>query len=80
MDPDVSSTSDPEASLERSFIEEFLKTGGHTLATLHDLPPEQATALMKAASRYASARLAEVETRAHFIDSIHGDVDLTGKR
>ncbi len=79
MDPDVEKTSDPEASLERSFIEEFLKAGGHSLAELHDLPHEQATALMKEASRYASSRLAEVATRAHFIDSIKGDADLTGK-
>ncbi|MGE3705133.1 MAG: hypothetical protein AB7I13_07655 [Vicinamibacterales bacterium] len=79
MDPDVTKASDPAALMEQSFIEEFLKASGHSLASLHDLPHEKATALMKEASRYASSRLAEVETRAHFVESIKGDADLTGK-
>ena len=29
-------------------------------------------------ARYASTRLMEVESRARFIESIHGDVDITG--
>jgi hypothetical protein len=72
-------TSDPAALMERAFIEEFLQTRGHSLATLKTLPHDQSAALMKEASRHASARLTEVESRAHFIDSIKGDADLTGK-
>ncbi len=72
-------SSDPAALMERSFIDEFLQTRGHTLASLHGLPHEQATGLLKEASCYASARLTEVESRAHFVESIKGDADLAGK-
>jgi hypothetical protein len=78
MNTDRPST-DPAAAMERSLIEEFLQTHGHTLATLHDLPEEKAKALMTAASLHASMRLTEVESRAHFIDEIKGDTDFTGK-
>jgi hypothetical protein len=78
MDSNRPST-DPAAAMERSLIEEFLQAHGHTLASLHDLPENEAKALMTAASMHASMRLTEVESRAHFIEGIKGDADFAGK-
>ena len=65
------SHSDPLAQLERAFIEEYLHGRGQHLNTLDSLPREQANALMKEASAYASGRLTEVETRAHLVGDLH---------
>ena len=54
------SHSDPLAQLERAFIEEYLHGRGQHLNTLKRLPREQANALMREASAYASGRLTEV--------------------
>ncbi len=71
--------SDPASTLERAFIAEYLERRGHTAASLHDLPDTEATLLMKEASIYASARLSEVEARAHYVHDIH-DVHDSSKR
>ena len=63
--------SDLLAQLERAFIAEFLQRRGHTLASVHELPEESANALLREASLYASGRLTEVESRAHFVSDIH---------
>jgi hypothetical protein len=78
MDTDRPST-DPAASMERSLIDEFLQTRGHSLASLHQLPEDEAKALLTAASLHASMRLTEVESRAHFVEGIKGDADFAGK-
>jgi hypothetical protein len=62
---------DPLAQLERAFIDEFLRLRGHTLATLGALPIPDAHALLKAASAYASGRLAELESRARYVRALH---------
>ncbi len=77
MDTDRTPMTDPDALLERSLIDEFLQAQGVSLGTLHTLPAAQADALLKDASRYASGRLMEVESRARFVAAIKGDVDLT---
>lgn len=58
--------------LERAYLEQYLQGLGFSLASLANLPPAQATQLMKAASLYASMQLAEVETRSHFVEDMHG--------
>jgi hypothetical protein len=58
--------------LERAYIEQYLHSQGTSLAALATLPPEQAEKLMRAASLYASMHLAEVETRSHLVDDLHG--------
>jgi hypothetical protein len=68
---------DPEALMERALIDEFLHAHGASLSTLAALPLDKADALLKEASRYASLKLMEVESRARFVDSIEGDVDLS---
>ncbi len=70
---------EPDAPLERMYIEAFLQKRGYTLhcsdvplRRICDLPEDEAKRLMTAASAYASTKLAEVETRAHFIEELHG--------
>jgi len=64
--------SDPRAQLEKALIADYLRTRGYELEKLHELPEELAKQLMTEASTYASARLAEVEARAHFVHEAHG--------
>ena len=71
---------DPHAQLERTLIEEFLNGRGYHLNTLNELPREQANALMKEASVYASGRLTEVETRAHLVGDLHDASEPLGRR
>ena len=70
---------EPDAPLERMYIEAFLQKRGYTLhcaseplRRICDVPEDEAKQLMTAASAYASTKLAEVETRAHFIEEVHG--------
>jgi hypothetical protein len=63
---------DPNAQLETALIDEFLRTRGLDRAKLQDLPEAQAGQLRKEASAYATARLTELESRAHFVRGIHG--------
>jgi len=65
----------PITSLEQRLIAEYLKEKGHTRESLKKLPPPEARQLLIEASRYASARLAELEARAHFVDTIHDATD-----
>ena len=58
-------------SPEKTFIKDYLKEKGYTLADLKHLEPAQARQLMKEASIYASNKLAEIELRAHFVHKIH---------
>lgn len=69
--PGTPPSEDPHAHLERAFMDEYLRRHGYSLATLHALPAEQVKALMEQASLYASARLTEVEARAHLVDDLH---------
>jgi hypothetical protein len=71
---------DPLAQLERAFIEEYLQRSGHHLTDLRELPSEEAVALMQQASRYASGRLTEVETRAHLVSDLHDASEPLGSR
>lgn len=59
------------SALERKFLEEYLAGKELSLAELKKLPEAEAQTLMKEASRYASLKLAEIESRAHLKDEIH---------
>ena len=62
---------EPLAGLERMYIKVYLRGKGHTLQSLHTLPEKEAKRLMTEASLFASTKLAEVETRAQFVQEIH---------
>lgn len=61
----------PQSALERKYIEEYLQSQGASLKDLGDLPEEEQQHLMREASKYASLKLAEVESRAKFREDIH---------
>ncbi len=69
---DIIGIADPLAGLERMYIAEYLQGKGHTVASLQQIPEEDARQLMADASPYVSIKLAEVETRARFVLGIHG--------
>ena len=70
-DQGVPPRSDQTARLEQALITEFLERRGFTTATLNQLPEPDLHALLKEASSNASAKLAEVESRAHYIHELH---------
>ena len=72
MTPDTPTApiGDPLATLERAFIDEFLRRRGHTQASVQGLQATERDALLTAASVYASGRLTEVESRAHLLDDL----------
>lgn len=63
---------DPDALLERSYIEAYLSVKGYSMKDLCRLPEEEARELMIEASRYASNKLAEIETRSKLTRELHG--------
>lgn len=63
----------PQSSLEKMLIEAFLEGKGYSLEALKQLPEEEARQLMRAASSYASMKLAEVESKAQFRQEIQHD-------
>ncbi len=69
---DKAVSDEPQARLERLFIEAYLRTKGHTLQSLHKLPAEEAKQLMTEASIYASTMLAQFETRERLLQELHG--------
>jgi hypothetical protein len=71
MSDERTSTGDPLSELERAFMAEFLQDRGHTLESVLTLPPAEAHTLLQQASVYASCRLTEVESRAHFVEDMH---------
>jgi hypothetical protein len=72
-DFDVHAMQDPERHLEQALIDEYLLARGLDAAALHGLADGEAKRVLTEASVYASAKLAEVEARAHFVHKIHGD-------
>ena len=62
---------DPEAHLERAFIDEYLRQHGHDPEAVRLLPEAHVTTLLEAASIYAAGKLAEFESRAHYVQDIH---------
>jgi hypothetical protein len=64
---------DRNAMLEKALIEEYLHQKGYSIEGLKKLPAELVEHLMKEASQYASLKLEEVESRAHFIKELHDD-------
>ena len=63
-------SADPHAPLERALIDEFLAERGHTLRSVDWLPLPERRELLFRAVAYASQRLAEIESRAHFVDDL----------
>jgi hypothetical protein len=65
---------DPNGPLEQRLIDEYLESRGQTRRSVRELPEGEALPFLRAASDYASLRLAEIDARAHYADAIHRPV------
>lgn len=63
---------DPESQLELAFIEEYLQRHGYDSKSVRALPEAEVLLLLEAASIYAAGKLAEFESRAHYVHELHG--------
>jgi hypothetical protein len=72
--PDTPPLEEPLAELERRLIDEFLRSAGHDPDRVRSGSDAVSRELMVAASTYAGTRLTEVETRAHYLRSLRGEV------
>ena len=72
-DSDIPPMEDQTAHLELALIEQFIRARGFDPARLHDLPDAERAALQRAAAAHAAVKLAEMESRAHFVHELHGD-------
>jgi hypothetical protein len=73
-DEEKSQYNTPQAPLEMMFIDEYLKSKGyHSLKDMCHLPEAEAKTIMMQACKYASLKLAEIESRAQFRKEIHGE-------
>jgi hypothetical protein len=68
---DQSPLQPPLSRLELILIDEFVRTQGYDPDRLSDLPEQERKNLLRDASVYASMKLTEVESRAHFVEEIH---------
>ena len=64
---------DPMAELERRLISAYVAGAGHDLDALLARTDEDAKRLLAQASRYASAKMSEVEARSHYLHTLHGE-------
>lgn len=76
--PDTPALQDRTGQLEQAFIDEFVRMQGYEPAMLGELSEPQRHALLTRASTYAATKLAEVESRAHFVHEIHGSAREPG--
>ena len=63
----------PLAKLERQLISAYVAGAGHDLHALLARSDDEARALLKEASAYATAKLTEVESRAQYLRALHGE-------
>ena len=68
---DVPSVFNPQATLERGLMEEYLALHGESIADVSRRTDARAHALLKEAATYAAGKLTEVESRAHYLHDIH---------
>jgi hypothetical protein len=61
------------ADLERRLISAYVAGAGQDLEDLLQRSDEDARRLLAEASRYASAKLSEVEARSHYLHKLHGE-------
>ncbi len=80
-DPDVHPMEDPERQLEKTLIDDFIRSRGHDPSALESLSEDERARLLTEASIHAAGKLAEVEARAHFVRNMHEarEEDGTGR-
>jgi hypothetical protein len=68
---------EPLAELERGLIAAYVAGAGQDVQDLRIRSDDAARHLMAEASRYASAKLSEIEARFHYLHRLHGDASGT---
>jgi hypothetical protein len=72
LQKDIPAYEGPETHLESMFIEEYLHTKGFlSIKELCNLTESEAKNILVGACRYASLKLAEIESRVRLGDEIH---------
>jgi hypothetical protein len=71
-EPADSPLHDPKAELERALRAEYLRDHGHDEASLKLLSNEAKLEILRQASIYVAAKLAEVDARSTYVHDIHG--------
>jgi hypothetical protein len=71
-EPAAAPLQDPKADLERALRNEYLRDHGYDDARLAAMPPEARLDVLRQASRYVAAKLAEVDARSTYVHDIHG--------
>ena len=69
-DADRTVITGPHTALERTLIEEYLASRGHTLRSIDDLPAGEREPMLRAATAAATLKLAEIEARAHLLERL----------
>jgi len=69
---DIPPMEDQTAHLERALIEQYIFMHGVEPARLRELPPDERTRLLREAVTSTALKLAEVESRAHYVQGLHG--------
>ena len=64
---------EPLAELERQLLAAYVAGAGQELHTLRTRRDEEARKLLADASRWASAKLSEIEARSHYVRQLHGE-------
>lgn len=65
---------EPLAELERELVAAYVAGTGYNVDQLRARDDAEARDILVQASRYASARLSEVEARLHYLRAIRGEV------
>ena len=72
-DTDRTPLEEPLAELERQLMKAYLAGAGQDLEALLRRTDEEARRMLADASRYAAAKLSEVEARSHYLRHLHGE-------
>lgn len=70
---DLTPLEEPLAELERQLMKAYLAGAGQDFEALLHRTDEEARRLLADASRYAAAKLSEVEARSHYLRHLHGE-------
>lgn len=60
-----------QSALEKQFFGEYFRSHGYSKEKIHALSIDKKIELLKAASQYASLKLAEIESCSQFIHKLH---------
>jgi hypothetical protein len=74
QDPEPLALEEPLAELERSLIHAYLAGAGLDYQALQSRHDDDARRILGEASRYASAKLSEIEARLHYVRGLRGQV------